>query len=78
MGVLACDRTGCTNIMCDRLSHTYGYICWECFDELVESDTSNIFKFMASDKRRKTHTEKRGREYYERIFQTSEARHHNY
>lgn len=77
MSVLACDRTGCSNIMCDRLSHTYGYICWECFDELVESDTSNIFEFMASDKN-KTHTEKRGREYYDRIFPDRQARQHNY
>ncbi len=38
MGVLACDRYCCKNIMCDRLSHEYGYICNECFEELVESN----------------------------------------
>ncbi len=37
MGVLACDRCGCGNIMCDRLSHFHGYICNECFSELCES-----------------------------------------
>lgn len=35
MGVLQCNRNGCENIMCDRLSHTHGYICFECFEELV-------------------------------------------
>jgi hypothetical protein len=35
MSVLACDRRGCDNVMCDRYSHTYGYICNECFEELV-------------------------------------------
>jgi len=35
MSVLACDRRGCANIMCDRYSHTYGYICNDCFEELV-------------------------------------------
>ncbi len=36
MGVLECDRPGCTNIMCDRVSYTYGYICEDCFGELVK------------------------------------------
>lgn len=37
MGVLACDRTKCPHIMCDRLM-TVGddqyYVCSECWDEL--------------------------------------------
>jgi len=37
MGVMPCRRNGCMNILCDRLSSTYGYICNNCFDELVES-----------------------------------------
>jgi hypothetical protein len=37
MSVLACDRYGCENVMCDRLSYTHGYICDECFEELVAS-----------------------------------------
>ncbi len=37
MGVLACFRKDCQNIMCDRLSSTYGYICNECFEELIEA-----------------------------------------
>jgi protein-arginine kinase activator protein McsA len=37
MGVMACDRNGCENIMCDRLLElkvTQKYICNECFEEL--------------------------------------------
>jgi hypothetical protein len=46
MSVLQCDRTGCENIMCDRLSDEYGYLCWECFNELLASGTLDIEKFM--------------------------------
>lgn len=36
MGVLACDRNGCENIMCNRFcDQLQMYICRECFDELV-------------------------------------------
>lgn len=50
MGVLACDRKGCENIMCDRHSHKYGYICSECFDELKSNKSMSISEFMASEK----------------------------
>lgn len=49
MGVLACDRNECENIMCDRYSREYGYICNECFVELVNSGISFEF-FMYSQK----------------------------
>lgn len=49
MGVLACDRTGCKNIMCTRLSDKFGYICEECFEELKTSGL-DIKSFMESDK----------------------------
>ncbi len=32
MGVLACDRTGCTHIMCDTLIRN-NYLCWSCLAE---------------------------------------------
>jgi len=35
MGVLPCKREGCEHIMCERYSHDFGYLCWECFNELV-------------------------------------------
>lgn len=34
MGVLACDRNGCESIMCDYYSDTFGYLCYECMNEL--------------------------------------------
>lgn len=35
MGVLACDRKGCENIMCDYYVPEVGYICYECKDEFT-------------------------------------------
>ena len=52
MGVLACDREGCTNVMCDRMSRAHdAYICDECFDELVDSGPeTNVHMFMKTPK----------------------------
>jgi len=36
MGVRACNKLGCTNVMCDRSSDIC-YICDECFKKLVNS-----------------------------------------
>jgi len=65
MGVLPCDRAGCKNIMCDRLSNVYGYICWECFDELVQLGKLDVSGFMGSPQ---VSSEKPGKEFYEGIF----------
>lgn len=36
MGVMACSRRGCRNILCDKLILDYEkYICHECYDELL-------------------------------------------
>ena len=40
MGVMACNRRGCDNIMCNDHSEVTGYICWECKSELEESNPS--------------------------------------
>ena len=45
MGVLACDRQGCENIMCDYYSHTHGYLCYSCLNELK---ATTILQFMSS------------------------------
>ncbi len=50
MGVLACDRKGCENIMCDRYSNRVGYICEECFSELKRQPHTLISDFMESPK----------------------------
>jgi hypothetical protein len=49
MSVLSCNRNRCKNIMCNRHSHQYGYICDECFEQLVRSDLS-ITEFMKTNK----------------------------
>lgn len=54
MSVLQCDRHGCDNIMCDRLSNEYGYICDSCFEELVNNGPeTNIAEFMESSPKRR-------------------------
>lgn len=57
MSVLSCRRHRCENIMCDRYSYEFGYICDECFEELKEkcraigSVSSNIIEeFLDSEK----------------------------
>lgn len=53
MSLLSCSRKGCKNILCDRLSSTYGYICDECFDELVYQwrNRGSIKEFLETPKR---------------------------
>ncbi len=36
MGVLACSRSGCSNIMCDIYIPEIGYICHECKKQFRE------------------------------------------
>lgn len=50
MGVMECDRKGCENIMCDRYSSTYGYLCHDCFEEM-EQRRVDIATFMATPKK---------------------------
>ena len=49
MSVLPCNRKGCENIMCDRLSSEYGYICESCFQELLHSNM-DVKNFMNTEK----------------------------
>ena len=52
MGVLACNRNGCDNIMCDRYSYEHGYICDDCFRELVSTGpTTDIKGFMETTRK---------------------------
>ena len=51
MGVLTCGREDCGNIMCDRYSSQHGYICRECFEELVAGGVAtDVSNFMESEK----------------------------
>ena len=70
MGVLECNRYGCENIMCDRLSHKYGYICNECFDELILLGAgANIAKFMDTEKYNHTITNVDAYEFFNEEFE---------
>ena len=49
MSVLACDRHGCDNMMCDRYSwKRQEYLCNACFDALVNlGPGTDLDAFMA-------------------------------
>lgn len=69
MGTKACDRNGCENILCDRYSDLYGYICDECFDELVaEGGKYPIEEFMYLDKDLPSDPAMDYRHFYDKIF----------
>jgi len=54
MSVLSCHRKNCPNILCDKYSSIFGYICNECFTEMCSAQKNDelftIEKFMQSDK----------------------------
>lgn len=50
MGVMRCNRSNCENIMCERYSEAHGYLCRECYEELVgRGVTTAIHTFMSED-----------------------------
>ncbi len=59
MGVLACDRKGCENIMCERYSGEYRYICYDCFAEMQEDENfKSNEEFMNTEKGHKNGSDK--------------------
>jgi len=42
MGVMQCNRKGCDNILCNKYSSYYGYICEHCFDDLKKFVISRV------------------------------------
>ncbi len=44
MGVMQCQRADCDNILCNRYSMVFGYICDECFEELVASGKEGLLR----------------------------------
>lgn len=70
MGVMECSRRGCANIMCERYSRTFGYICNECFNALVERGFVSVSEFMETPKSDKELPDIREqvRQHYEKIF----------
>lgn len=53
MGVMGCNRQGCRNVMCDRYAMGTGYICNDCFEELLISGIGTCLpEFMDSEPKR--------------------------
>lgn len=68
MGVMGCFRNGCPNVMCDRYSSLYGYICSGCFNELLHLGVgADIHEFMESE--RSQDTEEADFAYFNALFQ---------
>lgn len=56
MSVMSCNRRDCENIMCDKYSSRFGYICYECFDELVNLGIhEDVESFMNTRKKEETY-----------------------
>lgn len=65
MGTLNCGR--CGDCMSDRYSPEYGYLCYECFEELVASGVdTDIEAFMRAGKR--TNKKEAAEAYFNEIF----------
>lgn len=69
MGTMQCNRAGCEEILCNRYSCDYGYICWDCFKELVELGSSADAKtFMSTPKRTTPDPYRDPYEYWDEVF----------
>ena len=50
MSVFVCERRNCPGLMCRRRSLVHGYICDNCFNELVELGAdADVKAFMESE-----------------------------
>jgi hypothetical protein len=48
MGVRECFRANCDNVLCDRYSDVYGYLCYDCFEELIVYGPNTSLKWFMS------------------------------
>ena len=70
MSVLACDRLGCRNVMCDRISYEYNaYLCEECFNEPVHLGPGVNIRAFLDGEIPGTHNSIASRAYFEKIFE---------
>jgi hypothetical protein len=49
MGIMPCNRRGCQAILCEKYSPKYGYICQNCYNELLDYPI-DIASFMMTHK----------------------------
>lgn len=52
LGTKVCQREGCNNRNCRRYSEKYGYLCYDCFEELVMTwgEDANVSEFLKYEK----------------------------
>jgi len=72
MSVLACNRKDCPHIMCDRLHDEYGYICENCFEELVESGAETDLKKFFNSPAKKKINKQASYAYFNALFPRSD------
>jgi hypothetical protein len=68
MGVMTCNRRDCENIMCRRYAPGLGYICEECFEELVTAGVGTDIRAFMSTPVPVCRDADADRAYFERIF----------
>jgi hypothetical protein len=69
VSVLTCNKGGCPNIMCDRYSHKYGYICNDCFEQLVRLGVgTDLDEYMGGDYKVMV-DEDQSERYFSKIFE---------
>ena len=62
-GSTECDRNNCGSSGCSRYSDCHGYICYNCFEELVSlGPEASISDFMSSYKKELSSTEEEAAE----------------
>lgn len=69
MGVLACTRNGCNNVLCDIYIPNVGYICYSCKEEFkhfvkMNNYTINNYNDIVSDLKVFIETEKNSYQDY--------------
>lgn len=67
-----CGRLGCENVLCDRYSAEFGYICSPCYVELnkkmTSGEVSGVYEFMNSNKESTSPPKPSYNEYLDSIF----------
>lgn len=64
---MECNRNYCDHILCDHYSSEHGYLCNECFQELIDSDLP-IDEFIQTKKENQDGDYETREEYIRSIF----------
>jgi len=64
-----CARAGCNNTDCQRHSVKFGYLCSQCFEELMQLKTPvNISRFISTEAKPKTFRQQQILHFYDALF----------